>query len=179
MKPCLAVVTAAMLLGSGCARMVYQPILTDADNARDRGIRYYEQSPYLIAYSNGQGGVVAEIRYLPDPTRLMSVRPEATLADVGTTLVFSNGVLTSSKDTGDGTAVTKAVLTAVKTLGTALIAANEPEGAASRPAVGEVPAPQIYRIVVKSHSVELIGGSAGAGFSVTLLPQDPPKKEKL
>ena len=49
----------------------------------------------------------------------MSVRPDATLADVGSTLKFEHGVLTSATDSGDATVVTKAVIAAAEKLGTA------------------------------------------------------------
>lgn len=156
--------------------MIHAPV-TDATEATDDGIRYYGLSPYLIAYSNGKGGVVTEIKYIPDPAKKMSVRPETTLADIKSTLEFENGALTKASDVGDATAVTKAVQTAVETLGSALIAAgNVPQGLV-QPDVA-MPAPYIYRIVVRNNTVELIGGDRSTGFRVSLLPQPPAKKEE-
>lgn len=163
-------------VSSGCATMVHRP-LTEREDATDLGIRYYGLSPYLIAYSNGKGGVATEIKYLPDPAKKMSVTPETTLADIKSTLQFENGALTSATDTGDATAIPQAVRAAVEKLGTALIAGagNEPDGL--NPAEGQVPAPYIYRIVVRTGGVDLIGGHRPEPFHVTLLPQAPPKKD--
>lgn len=163
----------ALLAGSGCATMIHRP-LTEKDDTADRGVRYYGLSPYLLAYSNGKGGVTTEVRYLPDPAKKMSVRPEATLADVGSTMHFENGALTSAADTGDATAVTKAALSAVEKIGVALLGANAAKAAADDPVI---PAPYIYRIVVKGEDIQLIGGDRTHSFKITLLPQPPPKKE--
>jgi hypothetical protein len=163
----------ALAAATGCAAVVHKPL---TDDSTDRGIRYYRSSPYLIAYSNGKGGVVTEIKYLPDPAKLMSVRPEATLADVGTTLEFDHGMLTTAKDTGDATALTKAVLEAAGKIGMALIAGNVAEGGAD-PTKPTIPAPYIYRIVVTSTGVTLVGGDRQQTFQITLLEQ-PAVKEK-
>jgi hypothetical protein len=167
------------LAAGGCATMVHSPIADEAADTADRGVRYYRVSPYLIAYSNGKGGVVTEIKFLPDPTKKMSVRPDSTLADVGSTLTFENGALTESNDSGDATGVAKAVSEAVTKFGTALIGAgNVPDRAGKAENEAQVPAPYIYKIVVKNGTVELIGGNRPEPFQITLLPQPPPKKEK-
>lgn len=176
-RPAVFLAASLVLAGaSGCATMIHAPVTKDTENS-DPGIRYYGVSPYLIAYSNGKGGVVTEIHYIPDPNKKMSVRPDVTLADVKATLEFENGALTQSTETGDATAVTKAVISAVEKLGSALIAAgNVPEGIA-QPATW-MPGPYIYKIVVKNNVVELIGGGRAPAFRVTLLPQTAPKKEE-
>lgn len=167
---------AAFAASNGCATMIHAPVTKESD-ASDRGIRYYLLSPYLIAYSNGKGGVVTQIYYLPDPNKKMSVRPDTTLADVKSTLEFEHGALTTANDSGDATEVSKAVQTAVEKLGTALIGAGiVPRGLDEQPVT--MPAPYIYKIVVKNGSVRLIGGSRAPAFHITLLPQPPGKKEE-
>ena len=174
---CLCMVLASTGI-AGCATVKYRVVTSETDKS-DLGIRYYETSPYLLAYSDGKGGVVTSIQYLPDPTRKMSAEPSATLADVQSTLEFDRGVLTSSSNSGDATAVAKAVTTAVETIGGALIAgaANEP-GKAARANYADVPAPYIFKIVIDKDSVKLIGARAGVpSFRVSLLPQTDKPKE--
>jgi hypothetical protein len=159
------------LLAGGCATVTHQRILDDQGDDADRGIRYYGTSPYLIAYSDGKGGMVTEVRYLPDPKKKMSASPRTTLADVGATLTFDRGVLTESTETGDATAVPTAILKAVEAFGPALLGLlNE----AQKQQEHSLPAPYVYKIVVRGGDVHFVGGRGDEDVKITLLPQ---KKE--
>ena len=59
----LAILTGLLVVAAtGCASVVHKPLLVENDG-NDWGIRYYGSSPSLIAYSNGKGGVITEIKY--------------------------------------------------------------------------------------------------------------------
>lgn len=164
---------AVALSTAACATVSHRHIATEDDDLRATGIRYYGASPYLLVYSNGKGGIVTELKYLPDPAKKMSAEPKATLANVDATLSFSNGVLTSSVETGDATAVPTAILKAAEAIAPALLAAlNETD-------TGKeliMPAPHIYKVIVNGNTVSFRGGKGDEDFKVTLLPQEPGKK---
>jgi len=136
----------------------------DEDNL---GIRYYQSSPYLIVYSNGKGGIVTKIEYLPDPNKKMSAVPKSFMATIKTTMEFKNGVLTSNEEEGDGTVVPKAILKAVETAAPAFLAAL------NKTDVREltVPAPYIYKIVVDGNDIIFVGKKGDTNIKITLLPQ--------
>jgi hypothetical protein len=161
-----AATLASLLTLSGCATVTHRG--TTPDSTTDTGIRYLGTSPYLIAYSDGKGGVVTEVHYLPDPKKLMSATPHATLADVGSTLNFDRGVLTESTDTGDATTVPNAILKAVAAFGPTLLGIlNE----AKREQEHSIPAPYIFRIIVQGNHVVFSGSQGDTSINLTLLPQ--------
>jgi hypothetical protein len=166
-----AVTLASLLtLSGGCATVTHQS--TTSGNSDDKGIRYLGTSPYLIAYSNGKGGVVTEVHYLPDPNKLMSASPSAKLADVGSTMNFDRGVLTDSTDTGDATAVPGAILKAVEAFGPKLLGIlNETQ----KDQEHSIPAPYIFKIVVNGTRVVFRGSQGDTEINLTLLP--PADKE--
>jgi hypothetical protein len=148
-----------------------------ADDAAD-GIRYYEQVPYLIVYSDGKGGLKSQLLYLPDTTRKKVVHPYAWMANNNLVLTFDKGVLTEGMQTIDETIVPKA---AVEAAATALIAAADAAKATEEKDL--VPPPALYRIWVNTDgSVELIGGyglnpdgSARQDLHITV--SQPPEKD--
>jgi hypothetical protein len=109
------------VLACGCATVTHERITSHTADERARGIRYYGTSPYLIAYSDGKGGMVTQVTFLPDPAKKMSAAPKAALADVGATMTFDRGVLTQSTENGDATAVPTAILKAVEAFGPTLL----------------------------------------------------------
>jgi hypothetical protein len=165
-----------VLLGviTGCARITHRPLgLDEAVDKADKGIRYYRSSPYLIAYSNGKGGVVTEIKYLPDPYKKMSALPRAFMATIKTTMNFENGVLTTSEEEADAAAVPKSILGAVEAVAPSLMAALNK----ARKDEYTVPAPYIYKIVVKGSTVYFIGSQPDQNIKVTLIPQEKEVKK--
>jgi len=108
---------------AACATVTHHRIASAADDQADTGIRYLNTSPYLIAYSDGKGGIITQVTYLPDPAKKMSAKPNTTLADVDSTLDFDRGVLTSSVSKGDATAVPMAIAKAVEAFAPSLLAA--------------------------------------------------------
>ena len=162
-----------VIMLSQCASIKHMPI-DDETDLTNKGIRYYQSSPYLIIYSNGKGGIVTQLEYLPDPTKKMSVLPKSCMATIKTALEFDNGVLTTSTEETDTTAVPKAILKAVETVGTAYLAAFNIIKEEAKDFY-TVPAPYIYKIDVKGNNVLFIGAQGDHNFKVTLLPQ---KKEK-
>ncbi|MGC4041934.1 MAG: hypothetical protein QM710_14415 [Flavobacterium sp.] len=148
---------------SGCASVTYQKV---DSNDEGSGIRYYNSSPYLLVYSNGKGGLVSQIVYLPDPNKKMSASPTSFLASNQLTMEFSKGVYTTGKNTADGTAVSSAIIKAIETAAPALLAAlNEPL------TEREVPAPYLYKIVVEGSQVSFIGGQGDTTIKVNILKQ--------
>src|SRR5262249_34910541 len=155
-----AIVIAAAAV-TGCATVTHHHIATDDDDLKDTGIRYYGTSPYLLVYSNGKGGIVTQLMFLPDPAKKMSASPKATLADVDATLDFDHGMLTSAKVTGDATAVPPAIAKAVEAIAPALLAALN-ETATEKELI--VPAPHIYKVVVEGSTVSFLGGKGDVDF---------------
>jgi hypothetical protein len=161
-------------LCSGCAsvshsRIPYKPIPDDpnlatvaikenetADRQAD-GIRYYEASPYLLVYSDGKGGIVWKIYYLPDQTRKMIAEPFNIVAKVTTNMQFSNGVLTESTVELDQTAVPKALISAAEKMVPLAFADQPPH---------QVPAPQLYKIILNGDQVYFAGGSGNRNVNV-------------
>ncbi len=141
-----AFVLACLCGTAGCATVTHHRIQGSQDDEADSGVRYLGTSPYLIAYSDGKGGILTQVAYLPDPNKKMSATPKTTLADVDSTLEFDRGVLTSSVSKGDATAVPIAIAKAVEAFAPALLAAM---GRAKETKDYTVPAPYIFKIVVE------------------------------
>lgn len=144
----------------------------DSDGSRT-GIRYYNSAPFILAYTDGKGGIDAKIVYLPDTTRVMSLEPTAFFAQNKTEMTFVKSILTTSNTTADATAVPKAIVEAAKTVAMAAIAAsaNDPKKLNEY----TLPAPYLYRIYYgpdpKNPSVKtwhLMGGQAIDKDGVTL-----------
>jgi hypothetical protein len=177
-KGLLMCVSAVGVLLGGCAGVTYQPvsytpIARDGSNAAEAkkandaadesasGIRYYQASPYLLVYSDGKGGIVWKIYYLPDQTRKMTATPYNYVAKVTANLTFSRGVLTDSTEDVDTTAVPKAILAAAEKLLPLALADTTPEERTVLP-------PRLYKILVAGDTITLAGGPGDTNVSVTI-----------
>lgn len=121
------------------------------------GIRYYESAPFLLVYSDGKGGVVSKLLFLPDLTRKRVIDPYAVLSSNNSTLTFTNGVLTQGKTVVDETVVPKAVVGALEKAATALLsgAFNAP----GAPPSAQLPPPQLFKVVLLPNGgAKLVGG---------------------
>jgi hypothetical protein len=150
---------AAVLALAGCAGT--EVVSLGDDKARDeaaRGIRYWQPAPFLFVRSDGQGGIAADIKWLPDTTQKMSIRPYSCAALNTTDLVFTDGVLTSTTVTIDETVVVSASIDALGKAFTAAAKGNLDAGPAAAP--NTVPNPLVYKIVIKGNQIALIGGEA-------------------
>lgn len=130
-----------------------------ASDKKVDGIRYYRRSPYLLVYSDGKGGVVWNVLFLPDPTKKMAVDLEVLTSAFNTTLNFEDGTLKEFADDADATAVPKAVGAAIQQVLPALVKAlfdevNEP----GKTKAQAFPAPHLYKIVVAGNTVSFRGG---------------------
>jgi hypothetical protein len=177
-KPIVALV--AMLAIAGCAGTdAMQVESLDADN-RATGIRYYETAPYLLVHTDGKGGLKSQLLFLADLTQKRSIDPFAVLASNESTLTFKNGTLSQSKTVVDETVVPKAVITAVERAAAAAISAslNDPDASAT----AQVPPPRLYKIVIDSEKVRLVGGTtvdaSGNPDTITVTISQPAKPEK-
>lgn len=157
MHKILIVVAACGLLGGCAAYVTHEPEKSDS-----KGIRYYENSPYLIVYSDGKGGLRWQIRYLPDQSRIMTVSPTITGGRTEMTLHFQNGVLSTMSAVGDSTELPKAVIAAVQSA-IPLLA-----GAVSE--VDGFPAPYLYKIVVSGDTLTFVGGQGDSSIQVPINP---------
>ncbi len=141
----------------GCAGLEVNTL--GADPARDaaaRGFRYYQSAPFLFVVSDGKGGLAASIKFLPDTTQKMSIRPYAFASSNDATLTFDGGLLSRAATVVDETAVPSAALDA---LARALAAAAKASLASSEQALdATVPVPYLFRIVQKDDVIELRGG---------------------
>jgi hypothetical protein len=141
---------------SGCAGLSVRPINSDEEDKHARGYRYYETSPFLLIQTDNEGGVKSSIVHLPDTTKKRSARPYTVLASNEITLEFTHGSLTKSITDVDGTTVPKALVSVLEKAALATIAAAntaEPAGAANT-----VPAPYLFRIIIKGDTIKLVGG---------------------
>lgn len=149
------IIAGAALLSS-CAGTIVGRISNPAyqvdgrfSDTKAQGIRYYESAPFLLVYSDGKGGLVSKLLFLPDLTQKRTVDPYALLASNNTTLTFTTGVLTQGKTVVDETIVPKAVVGALeKAAGVALKAFNVAGGGAS----GNLPPPLLFKIILKNGS---------------------------
>lgn len=155
---------------TGCAGLDVNTL--GADPARDaaaRGFRYYQSAPFLFVVSDGKGGLNASIKFLPDTTQKMSIRPYAFASSNDATLEFAGGVLSRAATVVDETAVPIAALDA---LAKALVAAAK-VAAPELDADATVPVPYLFRIVQKDDVIELRGGPLqGAAL-------DPTRSQKM
>lgn len=137
-----------------------KPLAKSSDGLADGdvdGIRYYEPSPYLLIHSDGKGGLVSKLLYLPDLTKKRVIKPYAYLAANNSTLTFSNGMLTQSKVVADETMVPKAIVgvleqTALAQLGTSL-------NVAGTPSTPQHPPPYLFKVELSNGQAKLVGGS--------------------
>jgi hypothetical protein len=104
----------------------------------------------------------------------MSAKPSAKLADVGANMEFDRGVLTTSVENGDTTALPKAIVKAVEAFVPALLGALNKTDA---PKEYEIPPPYVYKIVVNGNDVYFVGKQGDKSIRITLLPQDPKARE--
>lgn len=145
------------LLAIGCASIDVKT-LSSADDQDDEGIRYYEQAPFLLVYSDGKGGLMAHVKYLADRTKLRSIHPFNFMSSNKNTLTFKNGTLSTATNVSDASAVPAAVIKAVETVA----AAAAKMGAFNVPATKEgyvLPAPALYRIHINDGKVSFVGQS--------------------
>lgn len=151
-------VTASLLAAvlCGCAGVEFESL--GSDKTRDeaaRGFRYWQPAPFLFVRSDGQGGVAAEIKWLPDTTQKMSARPYAWGASNQSKLTFAEGVLTGATVTVDETAIVNASLAALSKV---LVATAKGAMDAGSAPDGQVPVPLIYKIEIEGDTVKLTGG---------------------
>jgi hypothetical protein len=172
MKRLIPCVPLLLLTLCSCAGLTVSSVI---DEDKERGIRYYESSPYLLVHTDNEGGLVTRLIYLPDPTKKMAVRPYARWASSSTTLNFKNGVLSSAETSFDETAVPKAILGAIEKAATAAImAADEPQSETHN-----VPAPYLFKIVFECDKIVLKGGQAlGPDGKETSIQVTVPKEKK-
>ena len=153
----------AVLLGTGCVGVKHQRLLTPEADASADGIRYYRASPYLLIHPDNAGGGNWEIKYLPDQSKKMSAVPYAHFAKSDLTLEFVNGVLKSSIEEADATAVPNAIVDAIAKIVPTLMAPNALGLVATSP-----PEPEIFKIIVTSDFLELRGKSKERTFRTQL-----------
>lgn len=145
----------ALALGA-CASVTHKPV---EDFDRPDGIPYYGGSHYLLVHSDGKGNVSGQILYLMDPEKKMVAKPESWLASLTSSLTFSGGVLTKSKQMSDTTSAPGAILAAAEELlvASAMTDLEVPQAPPTR----EVPAPSLYKILVQDDGAIWFIGDEG------------------
>jgi len=151
-----------MLLLLTCSAGCTATVTHQRETASATGLRYYENAPYLIIYSDGKGGLKWQIRYLPDQSRVMTATPTIWGGRTEMTLYFQNGVLASASILGDTTEIPKAVIAAVQSALPLLAAAAE------QPAQPGFPPPYLYKLVVKDDQLTFIGGKGDTYIQVPI-----------
>ena len=153
----IAIVIVAM---SGCAQLKHRPV---ADFNDPKGIPYYEGTHYLLVHSDGKGGIVWRILFLPDKNKKRVADPTVVLASLNTTLTFTNGILGQSKAVADTTGVPKAVIAAVEKAAALLAPLN-----AELETPHQLPRPHLYRMTWTGDQMQLVGGLADEPINITL-----------
>jgi hypothetical protein len=143
----------------GCsATVTHQP---EGSNAT--GIRYYQNAPYLLIYSDGKGGLRWQILYLPDQSRIMTATPVVLGGHTEMTLYFQNGVLSSSSTLGDTTELPKAAIAAIQSA-IAVLSKGIFEG----PKVNGFPPPYLYKVIVNGDAITFLGGKGDSSIQVPI-----------
>ena len=156
---------ALLLCTAGCLATVKHGPATDGGS----GIRYYRAAPYLLVYSDSKGGLQWQVLYLPDQSRPMMAEPIVIGGRSEMTFEFRNGILAGSTAVGDTTEVPKAILAAVQA---ALpLIAGALEAPTTAPQV-TVPAPYLYKILVRGSTVEFVGGQGDVDISVLVTAEN-------
>lgn len=154
MRRLLSVCLLAALLAA-CAGARVTRVLPGQESAA-HGFRYYQNSPYLIVYTDNKGGLTSRIEYLPDPNRLMSYEPYSQLSTNSTTLEFKNGVLAGATSDIDETIVPVAALKGLEAVLTAAVKAS----LLDKVGTTTVPLPALFKVVFDAEGrVTLVGGA--------------------
>lgn len=132
----------------GCAGTTAGPV---TDESTDEGFRYYETSPFLLLYTDSKGGIKSEVLFLPDTTKLRSIKPYAYGASNKTTLTFDNGRLVKASTEVDETAIPKAVISGLEKIATSTIKAFNGGNAG-------LPGPYLFRIYQNEQGVWSLEG---------------------
>jgi hypothetical protein len=131
------VVAAAFTL-SGCAGLSTGSLVDDTTNKQADGFRYFETSPFLLLTSDGKGGLKSKVLYLPDSTKLRTIKPYSFAAKNDTTLTFKEGTLVQAKSVVDETIVPASIVGALEKVAIANLKANAP--------ATSIPSPYLFRI---------------------------------
>lgn len=143
-------IVVALVLGLvGCAGVHVTP----GDSGK--GIRYYRSAPYLLAYTDNNGGIKTELVYLPDTHQVFAAYPYSIFATANTTFDFEGGLLRTGEAEVDTGVIPRAVVSALEKIATASIAAALREPATGKPNV--VPAPRLFRVVWDGGTAYLVG----------------------
>jgi hypothetical protein len=162
--PPLLALLAAVLVAGCSANVTYTPVPDAEADKTARGIRYYGQaSPYLLVYTNSRGGLKWQIVFLPDQTTKMSASPAVIGGRSELTMYFQNGVLTSITETGDTTALVKALISAAQSALPLIAASMSKENTT-------VPAPYLYKIVFENGKTSFYGQQGSEPIIVPTLP---------
>jgi hypothetical protein len=147
----------AILLAS-CAGTTVTTV-NDQQDETARGIRYYPPAPYLLVYTDNEGGLTSRIIYLPDTSQKMSAHPYAILASNTTAFGFDEtmGYLKGFSVDANAEEVPKAFVAALEQVASAAIKAAP---AANVVEVNGVPAPHLFKIVVRGGEIQLLGGKS-------------------
>lgn len=135
---CLVVALAGSILLAGCAQIRHHPV---GSFEKPQGIPYYLGSWYLLAYTDGKGGVESHLLYMMDPRRRMEARPRSWFASLDSLLKMDGGILTRAETTVDTTAAPTAIFEAAQKAASILVAMDPTKE-------GGIPAPSIYRVKV-------------------------------
>ena len=159
------------LMLSACAGLSGRS-LTEVQDWSANGFRYYDSSPYLLVYTDNKGGLNSELKYMPDLTKKREVKPYQFLASVDGSLTFEDGILTGAESNGDGTAVPKAVISAMEKVAKAAIAADGKLQTEAKDADGMAPRVYLFKIVkevdAKGEYVWELKGSSGSQIKTSV-----------
>jgi hypothetical protein len=143
-----------------CAGVNYQAIMSEPDDQKARGLRYYDSSPYLLVQTDNQGGITSEFMYLPDKTKKRHAHPYTFLSSNTTTLEFQKGILTNNTSETDSSIVPAAVVKALEQVATSAVKMFDQ----TTPTPKKQYAPDVYLFkIVKVDGKWGLAGAAGGG----------------
>lgn len=148
-----------------CAGLSGRTLSEDEDWSAS-GFRYYDSSPYLLVYTDNKGSLNSELKYMPDLTKKRQVKPYQFLASTDGKLDFEDGILTGAESNADGTAVPKAVISALEKAAKIAIAADTSPAREVADANGMAPRVYLFKIIktidAKGQCVWELRGSSGS-----------------
>jgi hypothetical protein len=162
-----ATTVSVVLLGALCAGCAAN-VTHQRETTQATGIRYYENAPYLLIYSDGKGGLKWQIRYLPDQSKVMTATPSIVGGRTEMTLNFQAGVLSTALATGDTTELPKAVIAAVQSALPLLVVGKETIRGPRKPTPPGFPAPYLYKIVAEGNTLTFLGGRGDTKIQVPI-----------
>lgn len=113
------------LLLPACASVTVTKITPNTDTSNVKGQRFNLPRPYIQVIPQGDGSIVADIVYLPDPDHAYAVRSSSRFSSDSLEVVIDAGLLKSLNWSGDSSAVVSQAITSAGNVASGVIQADQ------------------------------------------------------